>query len=115
MLIITISKIHVLYFQLKVLNEVFIIEYRLILFGAILLFLIILFLLMKKSKKRLYTTITNKEKPNNPDTKSKNSFLYPEQHLGNLKQGKVYDSETFPTYNQDSCKVGEFTIIDKNK
>ena len=115
MLIITISKIHVLYFQLKVLNEVFIIEYGLILFGAILLFLIILFLLIKKSKNKLEAKTTNKEKAISPVTKSKNTFLYPEQHLGNLEQGKVYDSETFPTYNQDSSKVGEFTIIEKKK
>lgn len=104
-----ISIISVLFYKLEVL-----VGY--LSFGLIsVFFLIVLFLLIKKSKNKLETKTTNKEKPNNPETKSKNSFLYPEQHLGNLEQGKVYDSEKFPTYNKDNCKVGEFTIIDKKK
>ena len=76
---------------------------------------IIVILFVKKNKNKSHIKISQNQTSKRFETKSKNTFLYPEQHLGNLEQGKVYDSETFPTYNQDSCKVGEFTIIDKKK
>lgn len=76
---------------------------------------IIVILFVKKNKNKSDIKISQNQTSKRFETKSKNTFLYPEQHLGNLEQGKVYDSETFPTYNQDSSKVGEFTIIEKKK
>ena len=76
---------------------------------------IIVILFVKKNKNKSDIKISQNQTSKRFETKSKNSFLYPEQHLGNLEQGKVYDSETFLTYNQDNCKVGEFTIIEKKK
>ena len=84
-------------------------------FILIISLLIVVFLFTKKNKNKSDIKISQNQTSKRLETKSKNSFLYPEQHLGNLEQGKVYDSETFPTYNQDNCKVGEFTIIDKKK
>ncbi len=76
---------------------------------------IIVILFVKKNKNKSDIKISQNQTSKKFETKSKNTFLYPEQHLGNLEQGKVYDSEKFPTYNQDSSKVGEFTIIEKKK
>lgn len=76
---------------------------------------IIVILFVKKNKNKSDIKISQNQTSKRFETKSKNTFLYPEQHLGNLEQGKVYDSEIFPTYNQDSSKVGEFTIIEKKK
>lgn len=76
---------------------------------------IIVILFVKKNKNKSDIKISQNQTSKRFETKSKNTFLYPKQHLGNLEQGKVYDSETFPTYNQDSSKVGEFTIIEKKK
>lgn len=76
---------------------------------------IIVILFVKKNKNKSDIKISQNQTSKRFETKSKNTFLYPEQHLGNLEQGKVYDSETFPNYNLDSSKVGEFTIIEKKK
>ena len=76
---------------------------------------LVVILFVKKNKNKSHIKISQNQTSKKFETKSKNTFLYPEQHLGNLEQGKVYNSETFPTYNKDNCKVGEFTIIDKKK
>lgn len=83
-------------------------------FILIISLLIVVFLFTKKNKNKSDIKISQNQTSKRLETKSKNSFLYPEQHLGNLEKGKVYDSETFLTYNQESCKE-EFTIIDKKK
>lgn len=84
-------------------------------FVLIISLLIVVFLFTKKNKNKSDIKISQNQTSKRLETKSKNSFLYPEQHLGNLEKGKVYDSETFLTYNQESCKEEEFTIIDKKK
>lgn len=109
------SSIKVLFYQLNFLSAEFSIQNHFIFLGFILLLLIVVFLFTKKNKNKSDIKISQNQTSKRFETKSKNSFLYPEQHLGNLEQGKVYDSETFPTYNQDSSKVGEFTIIEKKK
>ncbi len=108
------SNIQVLLHQLNVVSDEFIIQNYFIFLGLILLFLIAMFLLFWKSKKKLDTTITKDEKSFGSETKTKNTFLYPEQNLGKLEQGKVCESETFPSYD-NKYKVSEFTIIDKDK
>ena len=107
------SKIKVLFYQLNVLSGEFIIQNYFIFFGLFSLFLIALFLLLWKSKKKLDTTITNNEKSFSSETKTKNTFLYPEQNLGKLDHGKVYGSETFHS-DYSINKVDEFIIIDKD-
>ena len=109
------ENIHVLFYQLNFLSAEFSIQNHFIILGFIPLLLIVVILFAKKNKNKSDIKISQNQTSKRFETKSKNSFLYPEQHLGNLEQGKVYDSETFPTYNQDSCKVGEFTIIEKKK
>lgn len=109
------SNIKVLSHQLNFLSAEFSIQNHYIILGFITLLLIVVFLFTKKNKNKSDIKISQNQTSKRFETKSKNSFLYPEQHLGNLEQGKVYDSETFPTYNQDISKVGEFTIIEKKK
>lgn len=109
------ENIYVLFYQLNFLSAEFSIQNHFIILGFIPLLLIVVILFAKKNKNKSDIKISQNQTSKRFETKSKNSFLYPEQHLGNLEQGKVYDSETFPTYNQDNCKVGEFTIIEKKK
>lgn len=111
----TSENIHVLFCQLNLLLSEFSIQNHYIILGFIPLLFIVVFLFTKKYKSKSDIKIIQNQTSKRFETKSKNSFLYPEQHLGNLEQGKVYNSETFPTYNKDNCKVGEFTIIDKKK
>ena len=109
-----ISNIQVLLHHLNVVSDEFIIQNYFIFLGLISLFLIAMFLLFWKSKKKLDTTIIKDEKSFGSETKTKNTFLYPEQNLGKLEQGKVCELETFPSYD-NKYKVSEFTIIDKDK
>lgn len=109
------SSIKVLFHQLNFLSAKFSIQNHFIILGFIPLLLIVVILFVKKNKNKSHIKISQNQTSKKFETKSKNTFLYPEQHLGNLEQGKVYNSETFPTYNKDNCKVGEFTIIDKKK
>lgn len=109
------SSIKVLFHQLNFLSAEFSIQNHFIILGFIPLLLIVVILFAKKNKNKSHIKISQNQTSKRFETKSKNTFLYPEQHLGNLEQGKVYDSETFPTYYQDSSKVGEFTIIEKKK
>ena len=103
-----ISNIPVLFYNLEV-------HFGYLSFGLIsVFFLIVYFLIIKKSKNKLDIKNTNKEKSFGSETKTKNTFLYPEQNLGKLEQGKVCESETFSSY-ENKYKVSEFTIIDKDK
>lgn len=108
------NSIGLLYLKFNMLEGEFIIQNYFIFLGIILLFLIEMFLLIWKSKKKLNTTITKDKKSFSSESKTKNTFLYPEQNLGKLEQGKVCELETFPSYDK-KYKVSEFTIIDKDK
>lgn len=107
------SNIKVLFYQLNFLSDEFIIQNYFFFLVLIPLFLIALFLLFWKSKKKLDNKITKDENSFSSETKTKNTFLHPDQNLGKLEHGKVYESETFLSYDSIN-KTDKFIIIHKD-